>query len=142
MLGFGNFKNENQAKDQLAQLPFQLPASVKPVAQKFERYKALVNDLGSEELIGNNKLYQVKLKPAPLPLIDESLLVTPKPVVSVPVDPAKTTTTTTITRKDPAGNVVDVKRSQSVVEQPTQPEAPKNLPANKPADQQISDPFN
>lgn len=142
VLGFGNFKNENQAKAQLATLPFQLPASVKPLAQKFEHYKALVNELGSEELIGNKKLYQVKLKSAPLPLIAESLIVPPKPVLNAPIDPAKSTTTTTITRKDQAGNVVDVKRSQSVVDQPVQKEAPKPAPVNKPADHQISDPFN
>ena len=142
VLGFGNFKNENQAKAQLATLPFQLPASVKPLAQKFEHYKALVNELGSEELIGNKKLYQVKLKSAPLPLIDESLIVPPKPVLNAPIDPEKSTTTTTITRKDQAGNVVDVKRSQSVVDQPVQKEAPKPAPVNKPADHQISDPFN
>lgn len=142
VLGFGNFKNEKQAQDQLAKLSFPLPASVKPFVQKFEHYKAVVNDLGLEELIGNNKLYQVKLKSVPLPLIDESLIVKPKQVDNVPIDPAKTTTTTTITRKDEAGNVVDVKRSQSVVDQPTSKEVPKSVPANKPADNQISDPFN
>lgn len=142
VLGFGNFKNENQAKDQVAKLTFQLPASVKPMAQKIEHYKTSVNDLGSEELVGTNKLYQVKLKSVPLPLIDESLIVKPTPVTNTPIDPAKTTTNTTITRKDQAGNVVDVKRSQSVVEQPAQRESPKSAAIPKPADTQISDPFN
>lgn len=142
VLGFGNFKNENQAKDEIIKLPFQFPASVKPLAKKFEEYKALVNDLGSEELIGNSKLYQVKLKSAPLPLIDESLIVKPKLAVNAPIDSVKNTTTTTITRKDQAGNVVDVKRSQSAVDQPPQKEMPKAAPVNKPADNQISDPFN
>lgn len=141
VLGFGNFKNENEAKSQLNRLAIKLPSSVVPKAQSFEQYVDLVNDLGSEELVGSNKLYEVRLKSAPLPLIDESLIAKPKLDASG-VDPAKTTTNTTVVRRDRAGNVVDINRSQSSVDQPAQKDAAKAAADKKMADNQISDPFN
>lgn len=141
VLGFGNFKNENEAKSQLNRLAIKLPSSVVPKAQSFEQYVDLVNDLGSEELVGSNKLYEVRLKSAPLPLIDESLIAKPKLDASG-VDPAKTTTNTTVVRRDRAGNVVDINRSQSSVDQPVQKDAAKAAADKKMADNQISDPFN
>ncbi|MBU3848644.1 MAG: hypothetical protein H9855_17085 [Candidatus Acinetobacter avistercoris] len=141
VLGFGNFKNENEAKSQLHRLAIKLPSSVVPKAQSFEQYVDLVNDLGSEELVGSNKLYEVRLRSAPLPLIDESLIAKPKLDASG-VDPAKTTTNTTVVRRDRAGNVVDINRSQSSVDQPAQKDAAKAAADKKMADNQISDPFN
>lgn len=141
VLGFGNFKNENEAKSQLHRLAIKLPSSVAPKAQSFEQYVDLVNDLGSEELVGSNKLYEVRLRSAPLPLIDESLIAKPKLDASG-VDPAKTTTNTTVVRRDRAGNVVDINRSQSSVDQPVQKDAAKAAADKKMADNQISDPFN
>lgn len=142
VLGYGNFKNQSEAKSQFENPPFKLPASVKPKVEQFEKYSGSVNDLGSEELLGSNKLYAVKLRSAPLPLIDESLIVKPKPTVTSPIDPAKTTTNTTIVRKDQSGNVVDVKRSQSVAEPPAQKETSKPVAEKKASENQISDPFN
>lgn len=141
VVGFGNFKNENEAKSQLQRLAIKLPSSVVPKAQSFEQYVDLVNDLGSEELVGSNKLYEVRLRSAPLPLIDESLIAKPKLDASG-VDPAKTTTNTTVVRRDRAGNVVDINRSQSSVDQPAQKDAAKAAADRKMADNQISDPFN
>lgn len=142
VMGYGNYKNENEAKTQLQNLAVTLPASVKPQVAKFEQFGSSVNDLGSEELVGSSKLYEIRLKSAPLPLIDESLLVKPKPVITAPIDPAKATTSTTITRKDQSGNVVDVKRSQTAVDQPSQKDTSKPANEKKPTDAQISDPFN
>lgn len=141
VLGFGNFKNENEAKSQLDRLAIKLPSSVVPKAQSFEQYVDLVNDLGFEELVGSNKLYEVRLKSAPLPLIDESLIEKPNLDISG-VDPAKITTNTTVVRRDRAGNVVDTNRSQSSVDQSAQKDAAKAAGVKKMADNQISDPFN
>lgn len=145
VLGYALFKSEHEAKDALAKVDLGLPASIKPKLVKLDQYTSLVNDLGSEELVGSSKLYEVKLKSAPVPIIDESLIPRPKPVVSADsavTDPAKATTKTTITRKDQQGNVVDVKRSQTAVE-PTKPKDSKPVSNDKkPAEHQISDPFN
>lgn len=141
VLALGSFKSDHEAKAQLKQHQLKLPSSVKPKVVQFKQYEKFVNDLGSEELVGSNKIYEVRLRSAPLPVIDESLL--PRPVVnSTTADPAKSTTSTTITRKDSAGKVVDVQRSQSSVELEKNKE---NKPApveKKAADSQISDPFN
>ena len=126
VLAFGQFKNEKNAKDQLQKLTIPLPKSVKPQVAQFKLFEAYVNDLGSEELVGSNKIYEVKLRSAPVPIID----------------PTKATTSTTITRKDQSGKVVDVQRSQTAVDTQRQAE---NKPASvekKATDQQISDPFN
>lgn len=140
VLAYGRFKSENEAKDQLQKLPIQLPKSVQPKVAQFKQYEPYVNDLGSEELVGSNKLYEVKLRSAPVPIIDESLL--PRPNVQNNVDPAKATTSTTITRKDQTGKVVDVQRSQSSVETPKQTETKATSVEKKATDGQISDPFN
>lgn len=140
VLGFGSYKSENEAKSQLQNLAIQLPNSVKPKVEKFEQFTALINDLGSEELLGNTKLYEVRLKSAPLPMIDESLIAQPKPENLV--DPAKTTTNTTIIRKDRAGNVIDINRSQTSVDQTSQKDTSKNAADKRALDNQISDPFN
>ena len=146
VLGLGNFKSEHDAKSQVGQLTVALPASVKPKVVKFEDFKNLVNDLGSDELVGGSKVYEVKLKPAAVPVIDETILAQMKQqaaqaLASKNTDPNKTTTRTTVTRKDEQGNVVDVQRSQSSVA----PKPAENRPVpqeRKPAETQISDPFN
>ncbi|TCB43503.1 hypothetical protein E0H83_10635 [Acinetobacter terrestris] len=137
VLLYGVYRNSDQAKQALQQLPFQFPKSIQPQVQNIEDYAALVNDMGADEMGSNNKLYAVNLKSAPLPRIDESLLVVPKPKPTVPVvDPKAATTTTTVTRRDEEGNVVDVQQSHSSVEP-----APKRN-GNKAAETEISDPFN
>ena len=137
VLLYGIYGNSDQAKQALQQLPFQLPKSIQPQVHEIENYAALVNDMGAEEMGSNSKLYAVNLKSAPLPRIDESLVAQPKPKPTVPiVDPKAATTTTTITRRDEEGNVVDVQQSHSGVES-----APKKN-GNKVAETEISDPFN
>ncbi|WP_168383684.1 hypothetical protein [Acinetobacter indicus] len=133
VLLYGNYKNTSQAQSALEQLALQLPASVKPVVTSFKDYLPFVNDLGAEEVSLNNKLYEVALKPAALPKIDESLLAAPKQSAT---SPQRSTTTTTVTRRDQDGNVVDVQKSQSGVAPP--------VPAsnNTTTEQEISDPFN
>ena len=137
VLLYGIYRNGDQAKQALKQLPFQFPKSIQPQVQDVKNYAALVNDTGADEMGSNSKLYAVNLKSAPLPRIDESLLVVPKPKPTVPVvDPKAATTTTTVTRRDEEGNVVDVQQSHSSVEP-----APKRN-GNKAAETEISDPFN
>ncbi|NNG77445.1 hypothetical protein HLH10_14460 [Acinetobacter sp. ANC 4277] len=137
VLLYGIYGNSDQAKQALQQLPFQFPKSIQPQVQDIENYAALVNDMGAEEMGSNSKIYAVNLKSAPLPRIDESLVAQPKPKPTVPVvDPKAAMTTTTVTRRDEEGNVVDVQQSHSGVES-----APKKN-GNKVAETEISDPFN
>ena len=149
VLGYGVFKNDDQAKAQLQNLKLNLPASVKPAPVQLEKYAALINDLGSDELAGSNKLYEIKLRTVALPVIDESVLaqqtkVAPKPTVTV--DPNKATTSTTITKKNEQGEVVDVKRSQTAVEptvsKPKETKTTNTTSERKSTEHEISDPFN
>lgn len=144
VLTYGVFKNVDAAKAELAQLNIKLPASIQPKAIQLDQYASLINDLGSDELQGSNQLYAVKLKAAALPLIDESLFVQPKlPVVKMPATTAMNrTTNTTITRKDPQGNVVDVQKSHSTVDMPEKLKENNNSTEKKSAQREISDPFN
>ena len=146
VLVYGVFQNDHQAKAQLEQLGIKLPTAIHPQAVQFEKYAAFVNDLGSDEMMGTNKLYEVKLKSAPLPVVDESLLAQAKSALAAITGSNTTvnTTQTTITRRDESGNVVDVQKSQSATAQtqnknkdPVAPSAEK-----KPAEHEISDPFN
>ena len=142
VLLYGIYRNGDQAKQALKQLPFQFPKSIQPQVQDVKNYAALVNDTGADEMGSNSKLYAVNLKSAPLPRIDESLLAPPKSKPTEPaVAPKASTTTTTVTRRDEEGNVVDVQQSHSSVE--SAPKAkPQNNSANKTPEQEISDPFN
>lgn len=103
VLLFGLFNNELAAESELSKLAIQLPNSVKPSVQEFDEYSEYVNDLGSEETGVNTKLYAVKLTPVAIPK--------PSPVTT-PVQNTPTTTTT-VTRKDQDGNVVNVETSHS-----------------------------
>lgn len=138
ILGYGLFMGEGAAKTTLNGLDLKLPPSVAPKVTGFNQFVGQVNDMGSEELT-TAKLYEIKLRPAAVPLIDESLLVRPKPTPVV--DPAKATTNVTITRKDQSGNVVDVRRSQSNVD-PISSDNSKNNTDKRNQEAQISDPFN
>ena len=146
---YGVFKTEAEANTQLQQLQLGLPASVKPKVIKLGQYADLVNDLGFDETQGGNKLYEVKLKSAPIPIIDETLIVRPKPVTLPSGSTSGSSTTTgvpttktTITRKDQSGNVIGVEQSHSAVEQP-KPKPKEQLPVEKKvATQEMSDPFN
>ena len=141
VLTFGQYKNDKDAKDQSQKLSIQFPPSIKPKVVQFKQFDGYVNDLGSEELVGSNKIYEVKLRSAPVPIIDESLLARLSPSSNT-IDSAKATTSTTITRKDQTGKVVDVQRSQTSVDTPKPTENKPAMTEKKVADQQISDPFN
>jgi len=137
VLLYGVYRNKDEAQRTLEQLPLQFPKTVQPKVQDIENYVSLVNDMGADEMGTNNKLYAVNLKSAPLPKVDESILAIVKPKSNEPATDAKTaTTTTTVTRRDEQGNVVDVQQSHSAVES-----APKQG-GNKVAEKEINDPFN
>ena len=119
VLTYGVFKRSEDAIQQLTQLNLDLPESIKPQPQQFSTYAPLVNDLGTDEMKGGiSQTYEVRLRPAALPKIDESLLigggVATQPKVAAPA--TNSTTRTTIIRRDAEGNVVDVHQSNSAVD--------------------------
>ncbi len=119
VLTYGVFKHSEDAIQQLTQLNLDLPESIKPQPQQFSTYAPLVNDLGADEMKGGiSQTYEVRLRPAALPKIDESLLigggVATQPKVTAPA--TNSTTRTTIIRRDAEGNVVDVHQSNSAVD--------------------------
>lgn len=126
VLVYGTFKRSDDAIQQLTQINLQLPESIKPQPQQFSSYAPLVNDLGADEIKGgNNQLYEVRLRPAALPTIDESLLIAGSTNAAVNVQPkapaTNSATKTTIVRRDAQGNVVDVQQSNSNIDQPNKP---------------------
>ncbi|MFA3021758.1 hypothetical protein KWF69_02930 [Acinetobacter pittii] len=119
VLTYGVFKRSEDAIQQLTQLNLDLPESIKPQPQQFSTYAPLVNDLGADEMKGGiSQTYEVRLRPAALPKIDESILigggVATQPKVAAPA--TNSTTRTTIIRRDAEGNVVDVHQSNSAVD--------------------------
>ncbi len=119
VLTYGVFKRSEDAIQQLTQLNLDLPESIKPQPQQFSTYAPLVNDLGADEMKGGiSQTYEVRLRPAALPKIDESLLigggVATQPKVAAPA--TNSTTRTTIIRRDAEGNVVDVHQSNSALD--------------------------
>lgn len=125
VLTYGVFKRSEDVIQQLTQLNLDLPESIKPQPQQFSTYAPLVNDLGADEMKGGmSQTYEVRLRPAALPKIDESLLigtgvsgaVNTQPKVAAPA--TNSTTRTTIIRRDAEGNVVDVHQSNSAVDVP------------------------
>lgn len=144
ILAYGVYGSESEAKSQIAQLDIALPKSLHPQTQQLGSFAGFVNDLGADELTaGTNAQYEVRLKNAPVPVVDEATISQPKPVAT----PAQnvTTTKTTVTRKDADGNVVDVKKSSSSAdssgskakENSANPSTTKKTPEHE-----ISDPFN
>ncbi|WP_446892481.1 hypothetical protein [Acinetobacter sp. NS4_7] len=134
---YGSFGNKREAAQTLTALPFKFPETIQPVVVQFADYRPYVNDLGADEMGLSTKLYEVNLRPAAVPTIDESVLARP-PATSTTapttqsVAPQNSTTSTTITRRDQEGNVVDVQKSQSGTA-PAQPDAPEP---------EVRDPFN
>lgn len=135
VLLYGVYKNAGEAKNALADLNVVLPTSIKPIVVGIEKYQPLVNDLGSDELSTQAKLYAVKLKTAPLPQVDEAQIAAIKVQAQQAVVPKESTTSTTVTRRDADGNIVGVQKSQSSVEQPVRPKT-------APVQQEVTDPFN
>ncbi|KAA5635196.1 hypothetical protein F3G58_34555, partial [Pseudomonas aeruginosa] len=114
------------AVQQLTQINLQLPDSDKPQPQQYSSYAPLENDLGADEMKGgNNQLYEVRLRPAALPRIDESLLMSAPASGTLNTQPkppsTNSATKTTIVRRDAAGSVVDVQQSNSNIDQPNKP---------------------
>jgi hypothetical protein len=74
VLLYGLYHNENEAKNALSTLNLALPKSVQPHVEQMSTYKDFVNDMGSDELGLNQKLYAVKLRPVAVPVVDETVL--------------------------------------------------------------------
>ena len=74
VLLYGLYGSESEAQNALASLNLGLPKSVQPHVEQVSRYQDFVNDMGSDELGLNHKLYAVKLRPVAVPVIDESVL--------------------------------------------------------------------
>ncbi|UIP25383.1 hypothetical protein [Acinetobacter towneri] len=134
---YGSFGNKREAAQTLTALPFKFPETIQPVVVQFADYRPYVNDLGADEMGLSTKLYAVNLRPAAVPKIDESVLARPPATTTTApttqtVAPQNSTTSTTITRRDQEGNVVDVQKSQSGTV-PAQPDAPEP---------EVRDPFN
>ncbi|MGP4769383.1 hypothetical protein ACS125_02355 [Acinetobacter sp. PFS20] len=143
VLSYGVFKRSEDAIQELTQLNLDLPESIKPQPQQFSTYASLVNDLGADEMKGGmSQTYEVRLRPAALPKIDESLLmgagvngaISTQPKVTAPT--TNSTTRTTIIRRDAEGNVVDVHQSNSTdaskkVQQNREIEAPSKNATNE-----------
>lgn len=146
VLAYGLFKTDDQAKVQLQQLNLKLPASIHPQSIQFEKYISLVNDLGADEMTSANKLYEVKLKSASLPVVDETVLAQAKSALSSLTNSSGTgseTTKTTITRRDASGKVVDVQKSHSTTQAPSgTKESSAAATEKKPVEHEVSDPFN
>ena len=137
VLLYGSFGNKREATHALTALPFKFPETIQPVVVQFADYRPYVNDLGADEMGLSTKLYAVNLRPAAVPVIDESVLARPPATTTTApttqaVAPQNSTTSTTITRRDQEGNVVDVQKSQSGTV-PVQPDAPEP---------EVRDPFN
>lgn len=135
VLLYKTYANANTAKQALDGLDIGLPKSIQPVVHQIALYQPFVNDLGSDELAAAQKIYEVKLKSAPVPKEDASRLAENRPRGSESSPEAGVpTTSTTVTRRDEQGNVIDVQRSESSTHQIDQD--------GSNAVQQITDPFN
>lgn len=146
VLLYGQYKTAAEANQALSTLNLNLPASVKPEVVPIQQYVSLVNNLGSEELASNQKLYEIRLKNVPLPKVDESVRLRQQTQAEVKPRSSDATTSTTIVRRDAAGNVLDVQKSESAVEGVPQPQNNNNRPNqggnSRPQNNEISDPFN
>ena len=74
VLLYGLYGNQNEAQAALASLNVALPKSVQPHVEAVSSYQNFVNDMGSDELGLNHKLYAVKLRPVAVPVVDELVL--------------------------------------------------------------------
>ena len=144
-LFYGLYSGEREANQAREQLGLKLPASVHPTVRALEDYQAQVNDMGMEELQGSTSLYEVKLHPAALPKPDVAILNLSQPkavdTTANRSDTGNASTSTTVTRRDAEGNVIDVQKSQSHAETGTKSTtSPTN--SNSSVRQEIADPFN
>ena len=136
VLLYKTYRNSAEAKSSLEQLNLNLPKSIEPKIQSLDIYAAFVNDLGSDELSAAQKIHAVKLKPSAVPKVDEQQQAEQraKAASQLRVEQDVATTSTTITRRDAQGNVVDVQQSNNRLHQADQ--------GGSNAVQEITDPFN
>ena len=119
VLNYGLFNSQQEAEDQLQRLSLKLPKSVHPKVVALKDYVPYVNDMGMDELSSNSTLYEVKLKPAPVPRIDELQQAMLDNLAAARAQANRQpTTSTTITQRDQAGNVVNVEESKSNISHP------------------------
>lgn len=137
---YQTFTTELQAQSELNTANLKLAESLRPKVVALKNYADVVNDLGSDEL-NTQKIYAVKLKPTAVPVIDEVTLLeqrraTAKRNAEQSIQPEQhaPTTSTTVTRRDASGNVVDVQKSQS--------HGANSAPASAKPVQEVVDPFN
>lgn len=148
VLTYGLFPNAEEAKRQFSLLNLVLPKSIHPTIQQLSTYTSYVNDLGSDELkSASNQLFEVRLKPAALPKIDETLLMSGQQAkgssntVTTQSVNTSTTVTTTVTQRDAQGNVVNVRQSQS--NQQNNSSTPEEIRENSDSSRrEVTDPFN
>ncbi|ANF82694.1 hypothetical protein A3K93_11170 [Acinetobacter sp. NCu2D-2] len=139
VLLYGLYSSEADAKQALGGLDMGLPKSIQPKVIAMKQFESLVDNLGSDELLPNQKIREVILKNVPIPQVDEAALAAKR--AQQAAERAKmsvSTTTTTITRRDEHGEVVDVHRSESAVEVPSA--KPQNTQRHTVPE--IEDPFN
>ena len=145
VLFYGIYSGENEAKQAFEQLDLKLPASVQPEVVTLGDYQAQVSDMGMEEMLGATQLYEVRLRAAALPKVDEATInrIQQKAnnSTSTTVQAGNATTSTTVTRRDAAGNVIEVQKSQSHVDSGTKSTASNNGDSSS-VRQEIADPFN
>ncbi|MCO8043875.1 hypothetical protein NI467_00585 [Acinetobacter bohemicus] len=139
VLLYGLYKTANEANQALSSLNLSLPKSVQPEVVQMQRYAGLVDGLGSEELNSNQKLYEIRLKNVPLPRVEESIRPKNDASPTTSAGSGTATTSTTVVRRDESGKVVDVKKSESAVENAPRPET---NPRPQPQENEIRDPFN
>ncbi|WP_353172860.1 hypothetical protein [Acinetobacter rudis] len=133
VLAYGLFKKQADFKPLMDQLNVKLPGSVRPQVRQLKQYVSLVNDLGSEEMGNHQKIYEINLRNAPLPVIDESVLaqIRAAPTIvteAVRAKPAPAPATTPAAKPAP---VVDAPKAKtepkpSVSHSPDKPAAPRN----------------
>lgn len=104
VLAYGLFKKQADFKPMLDQLNIKLPTSVRPQVRQLKQYADAVNDLGSDELSNSQKIYEINLKNAPLPVIDESILAQIKAAPTTVIEAIRPKPATT---DNPAGAPAD-----------------------------------
>ncbi|MEB3753212.1 hypothetical protein [Acinetobacter sp. MD2(2019)] len=114
VLNYGLFSSRQAAENQLHQLDLSLPVSVRPKVVALKEYLSSVNDIGMDEK-DTQSVYAVNLKAVPVAALPPAPTA-PEPT-AVTAQPPKTsaTTSTTITQKDAAGNVVKQEQTHSNV---------------------------
>ncbi len=147
VLVYGLFKKQADFKPLMDQLNIKLPSSVRPQVRQLKQYAGLVNDLGSEEMASNQKIYEINLRNAPLPVIDESVLAQIKAAPTIITDAVRSTPTPSPVDKPKTDPVVEAPKVKtepkpSVSSNPDRPAAARNPASNNHNSHESIDPFN